>query len=147
MLGREVLQPQEIIYGSPRAENTNYGEYVTQLQNNLTNAHEAARQHLKQSIERYKRNHDLNISKNTYTVGQIAWYLNEQRRKGKCPKLQQVWQGPCIITQNLSDLVYQIQLNKTGKIKIVHHDKLKAPHGENKICWIPQARKKLQINT
>ena len=147
MLGREVLQPLELIYGFPRAENTTYGEYVTQLQNSLTRAHEAARQHLKRSTERYKRNYDLNISKNIYTVGQIVWYLNEQRKKGKCPKLQQVWQGPCVITQKFSDLVYQIQLNKTGKTKIVHHDKLKPHHGENNITWIKHTQKNIQINT
>ena len=72
---------------------------------------------------------------------------NEQRKKGNCPKLQQVWQGPCVITQKFSDFVYQIQLNKTGKTKIVHHDKLKPHHGENNITWIKHTQENIQINT
>ena len=73
MLGREVLQTLELIYGSSRTSgNTNYGEYVTQLQSNLSIAHDVARQHLKQNTERYKRNYDIHISKNTYALGQIV---------------------------------------------------------------------------
>ena len=64
MLDREVLQPLELIYGSPRTTgNTNYGEYVTQLQNDLSIAHDVPRQHLKQNTEWYKRNYDTHISK------------------------------------------------------------------------------------
>ena len=101
-IDREVFQPLDLIYGSPRTSgNTNYGEYVTQLQNNLSIAHDVNRQHLKQNTEWYKRNYDTHISKNTYALWQIVRNLNEQRKKGKCPKLQQVWQGPFLIIQKL----------------------------------------------
>ena len=123
MLGREVLQPLELIYGSLRAENTNYGEYVTQLQNNLTNAHEAARWHLKQSIECYKRNYDLNISKNTYTVGQIVWYLNEQQKR-----------------ENVQSY------NKFGKVLVSSHKNTRpCRHGPCLPNAVEQNRKKLRL--
>ena len=46
--------------------------------------------------------------------------------KERCsPKLQSFWDGPFLVVQKLSDLVYEIQKSPTAKPRVVHHDRLK----------------------
>lgn len=144
MLGREVNQPVNILYGSPIHQDNTPGEYVSGLQENLRRCHELTRVHLKQSSERHKRNYDTHIAKHTYQVGDIVWYLNEQRKRGRCPKLQPIWFGPCMVFRKLSDLNYEIQLHSKGQKKIVHFDKLKKYHGEmQNRSWLLKLKRRL----
>lgn len=137
MLGREVQCPAELVYGEPPQDSPDsYGEHVQQLREDLCRAHELTRTHLKQAAQRQKHNYDVKLSTNTYSIGNPVWFLNEKRTVKRCPKLQNMWAGPCIITRKNSDLNYEIQIKAKGKRTVVHHDKLKPYTGQTLPDWI-----------
>ena len=61
--------------------------------------------------------------------------FNPVRKKGVSPKLQSFWDGPFLVVQKLSDLVYKIQKSPTAKPRVVHHDRLK-PCYEKLTSWL-----------
>lgn len=72
----------------------------------------------------------------------MVWFRDESRRLKKCPKLQNLWLGPCVVLRKNSDLNYEIQLNAKGKRRTVHHNKLK-PYVGDKPNWVKSLTKKL----
>lgn len=64
------------------------------------------------------------------------WYLNETRKEGVSPKLQNLYLGPCLVTKKFNDINFQIQLDEKGTSKIVNHDKLKPYRGDNCPKWM-----------
>ena len=46
------------------------------------------------------------------------------------PKLQRNWDGPYLIVDVLSYLIYKIQKSTLSKSQVVHHDRLKPYYGE-----------------
>ena len=62
--------------------------------------------------------------------------LNEKKELLVCPKLQPIFEGPMVVTKKINDWDLEIQLNKTGKKKVVHHDKLKLYKGNQIPKWV-----------
>ena len=52
--------------------------------------------------------------------------------RGKHKKFHRVWQGPFVIKKKISDVLYQIQQEKSSRKQIVHFDRLKP-------CWTRQS--------
>ena len=68
---------------------------------------------------------------NSYREGEKVWLYNPQSKKGRSPKLQTPWEGPWEVTKQVTDVVYRIQKTPKGKLKFVHHDRLKPFHERN----------------
>ena len=145
MLGRETTQPVHLIFGDPNLSSQEHpADFVHQTQNNLRQFHDIARNNLKRAANYRKTNHDLRIALRTFSKGDLVWFRNERRSKGRCPKLQSIWFGPCVVLQKLNDLNYRIQLNGSGSSKVVHIEKLKQFHGkETGKRWIKTLQKQL----
>ena len=143
MLGREVRLPAEIVFNSntTRRNETvaSYGEYVDILRSRIQKAHEVARNYLGVAAKRQKKNYDSRTMVHDYAVGDLVWYLQENRQKAVCPKLQPAYDGPLVVSRKISNLNYVIQINKEGKTKTVHHDKLKPYLGNSPSKWAQQA--------
>ncbi len=61
---------------------------------------------------------------------QYVWLYNPARKKGRCPKLLQDWDGPYMIVKPLNDVVYRIQ--KPGDhLKVEHVDRLAPWNGDH----------------
>ena len=146
MLGRETTQPVHLIFGDPNLSKQGQpGDFICQTQNNLRHFHDIARNNLKRAANYRKTNHDLRIALRTFSKGDLVWFRNERRSKGRCPKLQSVWFGPCVVLKKLNDLNYRIQLNGSGSSKIVHIERLKQFHGkETTKRWIKILQKQLK---
>ena len=144
MLGREVRMPTDVIFGkTPTKTCPTYGEYVHIVSNELHTIHEHARKHLKKQSQYQQDRYNTNISQTPYEVGDIILQLNETRTHNKCQKLQNLWQGPYIITKKLSDLNFEIQINQKGSRKILHHDKLKRFYSEQLPKWVHKLQTRL----
>ena len=63
------------------------------------------------------------------------WLYNPQRKKGLTQKMQRPWQGPYVITKQINDLVYRIQLGPRAKPKVVHRNRLWRYSGMNVPTW------------
>jgi transposase InsO family protein len=138
ILGREVRSPLEItLY--PNSNNKNWptaGDYVSSLREKLFKAHSVARKHLEIASNRQKARYDAKSASQKFQVNDLIWLLNEKREEGTCQKLQPLYEGPLLITNKFNDWLYEIQLNKNGKRKVIHHDKLKPYLGTDVPKWI-----------
>ena len=74
----------------------------------------------------------------------IVWYLHETKKIGISPKLQTVYDKPFVVIKTLGDVNYRIQMNKEGKTKVVHHNKLKPYEGREPPKWAKSAVRKAQ---
>lgn len=144
MLGRQTRAPADIVFGDPpQQETSSLGDYVYQLKLDLQKSYEITRTNLKQAAQHQKSNYDVKLATNTYKPGDVVWFLDESRTPKKCPKLQNLWQGPNIVIAKTSDLNYKILFNKKGKQRLVHHNKLK-PYLGNKPNWVKSLSKNIE---
>ncbi len=78
--------------------------------------------------DRMKTHYNIRANSPRFSAGDHVWLYNAARKKGLCPKLQQVWDGPYVIVKSLNDVVYRIQ--KPGG-KVVHMDRLAPWNGDH----------------
>ena len=67
--------------------------------------HELARQSLAEAGVQQKRAYDLHTKGEDFVAGALVWVYNPVRKKGRSPKLDSHWEGPCTILKKLSDVV------------------------------------------
>ena len=64
---------------------------------------------------------------------------------GKSPKLSSPWRGPYEILKCLNDVNYKIKEMTTGKVQVVHYDRMKRYHGPIPVASNVQTRKTTHI--
>ena len=130
MLGRETTLPVELIIGPPvdsEAACSTTSEYVAAFAQKCEKAFRITREHNVLGTERQKRLYDARITKVAppFSVNEKVWLAVNSKKRGRSPKLQLRWSGPHVITHKLSDCLYRIKYMDTGKLKVVHVDRLK----------------------
>lgn len=130
LFGRELRIPTTLVYGSPPDAPISASAYVNQLLDRLHEVHNYATQNLKEASRKMKDRYDIRVNTKPFAEGNLVWLYNPKRRVGRCPKLQRNWEGPYVITKQISDVVYTIQ--KPGKAKLlnVHRDRLASFRGD-----------------
>ena len=127
MLGREVTMPAHLIYGQGfcqgDTENEDTKGFLTNLEANLTEAHEVARTTLKTNQRHQKRNYDVRLCSHQYKKKDLVYILNQTSQKGVCPKLCPPWKGPAVVLEVLTPYLYRVQHGR--QVSVVNHDKLK----------------------
>ena len=96
-------------------------------------------------MKRRKDHYDIKSNLMSYKVFDKVGYLNEICKEVICPKLQPSYIRPCVVTNKLNDLNYEIQIIGKGSRKIVNHDKLK-PYRNTSISyskWIKQLERQV----
>ncbi len=146
MLGRETLQPVELLFGGyrPTTDDQNECDYVWELREKLTQVHDIVRTNLQEHCNRQKKDYDVSKSFNKYNVGDLVYVRNNIRTKGLSPKLQPNWQGPCIIMRKISDLIFEVRSRQNGRTKILHHDRLKPCVSDDIPRWMSNLQNKIQ---
>ena len=126
MLDNEIRVPIDLVFGKPEPECYKEGvtEYATQLAENIEQVHEFAREVLKTSSMRMKRQYDIDAKAKRFEVGESVWLHSAVRRKGMSPKLTRPWTGPYVIVKRINYLVYKIRSTTNAKPKIVHRNRL-----------------------
>ena len=77
MMGREVRDSDDTVYGSPESEQHNsYDDYADKLHHRLLQAYSFARQHLQEAPERSKHYYDLRVRPQRYKVGTSGDKIN-----------------------------------------------------------------------
>ncbi len=77
-----------------------------------------------------KNRYDIRANSPRFSAGDHVWLYNPARKKGRCPKLQQDWDGCYVIVKPLNDVVYRIQ-KPGGRFKAVHVDRLAPWNGDH----------------
>ena len=129
MLGRELRTPAELAFGRPPDSLAMAPglEYARRLQDRLESAHAFAREQQLRAGVRQKRHYDVREKGRHFKAGELVWVYNPQRKKGRCPKLDSPWMGPCQILEKLGEVVYRLQLPARGRKVVLHRDRL-APY-------------------
>ena len=136
MLGRELPMPTHLLVKTPEDQAPGGSDYVCQLQDRLQEVHELARECLKGSHQKQKKQYDRNANTSPWEVGAAVWLFNPTKTVGKSPKLCIFWEEtPYVIIEKVSDVVMKIQKKATTKPRIVHVDRLKVVEGAVDISW------------
>uniref|UniRef100_A0A3P9J3I3 Gypsy retrotransposon integrase-like protein 1 n=1 Tax=Oryzias latipes TaxID=8090 RepID=A0A3P9J3I3_ORYLA len=132
MLGRELRTPAEMSFGKPPdALGAPPGpEYARKLQDRMDTAHAFARNQLEKAGIRQKRNYDLRAKGKDFKAGDLVWVYNPKRKKGRCPKLDCQWVGPCEVLEKLGEVVYRVELPPGGRRVTLHRDRLAPYRGD-----------------
>ena len=130
MFGQDVRLPVDVMFGcplvpvAPPVSTT----FAWQLREQVSKIHQLARDKLNIARRRQKRLYDQRSRAKSYRErGKVCLY-NPQSKKGRRPKLQTPWEVPWEVTKQVTDVVYRIQNTPKGKLKFVHHDRLKPFH-------------------
>ena len=138
MLGREIRLPVDIAMGQPEKSTnreTDMSEYAYKLHEKMEKIHEIARDKLEISTGAMKKYYDKKTSTHTYKLGDPVWYFWPQHKTGLGRKLLPKWQGPFVVTEKLTDILYKIQDKPGKKPRIVHSNKLAPYIGDNAPAW------------
>ena len=60
----------------------------------------------------------------------MVWSLLEAKKLGVMPKLEPAYEGPFLVKANYADIDFLLQMDKFGREKLYHHDKLKPYRGD-----------------
>ena len=104
MLGREINIPAHVMFPFPSKQPLDYDQYVSQLVSDIQKAHENARNILKTTTKRMKRDYDLRTHEKSYNVGDVVYHLDTAVTKGQNKKLTPPWKGPMIIIKKFGPL-------------------------------------------
>ena len=96
-------------------------------QDRLESAHLFAQEQQQRAGVRQKRNYDIKSKGRHFQAGELVWVFNPQRKKGRCPKLDSPWVGPCRVLERLGEVVYRLHLPPKGRRVALHRDRL-APY-------------------
>jgi hypothetical protein len=124
MMGREIGLPAELMFGSPgNTGQPEWDQYVGELQTAIEEAHRVARETLKQSHKRMKRDYDVKVRMKELKLGDLVYQLDTATVKGKTRKFSPSWKGPGVVIEKLTPYLYKIKLKRA--IITANHDRLK----------------------
>lgn len=124
MLGRELRLPSGLACGYPPSEKFDTDAYVDRLKEQLQRVHEHNRLALHHASRRAKTRYDLQTNTNPLSAGDRVWLYAPKRRVGRCPKLQNDWEGPYEIVEVMNEVLYRIRRSGKVKIQTIHRDRL-----------------------
>ena len=144
MLGRETIQPIDLIIGQFDSTPYSPNEWVQDLSNNLSQAHKIARERVGQTQLRQKRDYDLKLRTNYYHIGDVVFLRDSSTKIGVSKKLRPPWSGPYIIARARSPLYEILGMRKS---QYVHHDRLKPCNDSDFPMWLQRKRHALLTNS
>ena len=136
MLGRAIGLPAELMFGSLGNTGQPEGDqyvYVGELQTAIEGARRVARETLKQSQKRMKRDYDVKVRVKELKLGDFVHQLDTATVKGKSRKLSPSWKGPGVVIEKLSPYLYKIKLKRV--IITANHDRVKLCHDREVPEW------------
>ena len=114
-----------------------HAEYAQKLAEDGIAAFEHVRENLSAAFKRQKKYYDLvGKVKDAFPEGQLCWYYDPVKKKGRSPKLQSPWRGPVKVVGVNSDILRCVVVNSRGRLVNIHVDRLKPYTGENAPAWL-----------
>ena len=100
--------------------------------------HHIARKHLGASQRRQKRDYDVQLREHRYHLGDLVYRLNSASKIGQSSKLNAPWDGPLLVVEVISPVLYRVSGRKRDQV--IHHDRLKPCPDREIPLWIRRKR-------
>ena len=143
MFGREMRVPVDVMFGLPPSATPNRDDFVEGIRFTLNNVYDRVRDNIGSAQKRQKELYDRRSHGTAYKEGDRVWLYVPAIPKGSCPKFHRPWMGPFKVEKRISDVTYRIKNEQTGKVKVVHFDRLKICPGP----WVPKIPEEVHEST
>lgn len=139
MLGRETIQPIHLLLGTvPNAvKKFDPESWIAHLSRSLNEVHQLARENLRTTQHRQKRDYDLRLSQHKYHAGDLVYKVDSSSKIGHSKKLKSPWIGPYLVVSD-NFPIYKIK-DRKGE-SVVHHDRLKRCDDREIPIWLRRMR-------
>jgi len=138
-LGHEVHMPIDVVMGLPPDDGqaaSTPDDYLDKLKNDATNAYRLAREKLRASAERRKRQYDLKVKPKQFGIGDWVYYHYPRKFQSKSAKWQKSYTGPYLIVRMIEPVNCVLQRSAKAKPFVVHINKLKNCYGPTPTSWL-----------
>jgi len=132
MFGREVRLPLDALIPPPpevEYETLPPAQYAAHLTEVLRDAHQVVTDHVGDVYRYQKKQYDRNVKPQDYQVGQAVWLRIYPKVLGQSRCLMRYWDETWVVMARVSLVHYRIRKTPTGKVHIVHGDRLKIHYG------------------
>ena len=146
LFGRELGQPADLLLDPPVLSTSDVPKYASELHERLRTSHNYAIEHLGKSVAKYKRTHDRRIMGQPFSVGDVVWLLQIDRKIGQSAKLEQRKLGPYLVIAKIGSS-YRIAKDSTDSGKVIHYNRLQLCRGSNLVNWLTTEPKTKSVAT
>ena len=144
--GHEISLPLDLMYRPPPGTiPVDVHDWVSQKEEAFRQAYELVRRNATTQQRRRNNLYNKRVHGPTYKEGEHVLLHYPVVQPGKSPKLSSPWRGPYEILKCLNDVNYKIKEMTTGKVQVVHYDRMKRYHGPIPVASNVQTRKTTHI--
>ena len=144
--GHEIFLPLDLMYRPPSSTTPiDVHDWVSQKAEAFQQAYELVRRNATAQQRRRNILYNKRVHGPTYKEGEHVLLPYTVVQPGKSPKLSSPRRGPYEILKCLNDGNYKIKELTTGKVQVVHYDRMKRYHGPIPVASHVQTRKTTHI--
>ena len=146
VFGHEISLPLDLMYRPPPSKTpVDVNDWVSQKEEAFRQAYELVRRNATSQQRRRNNLYNKRVHGPTYKEGENVLLHYPVVPVAKSPKLSSTWRGPYEILKCLNDVNYKIKEMVTGKVQVVHYDRMKRYHGPIPVASNVQTRKTTPI--
>ena len=141
VFGHEISLPLDLMYRLPPSTTpTDVHDWVSEKKEAFRQAYELVRRNATTQQRRCNNLYNKRVHGPTYKEGEYVLRHYSVVPVGKSPKLSGPWRGQYEILNCLNDVNYRIKELTTGKVQVVHYDRIKRYHGPIPVASNVQTR-------
>ena len=128
-LGREIYHaPDLMLPRKPVDDAPTQEEYVKRWEDDMRLAYQVARKAIGRNVKIQKKYYDRASNLIEYREGDRVMIKDYTPKVRGEKKLADKWMGPFYVLDVLSDVSFRIIKDRSGKPKVIHHDRMKKYH-------------------
>ena len=146
VFGHEISLPLDLMYRPPPSTTpVDVNDWVSQKKEAFSQAYEVVLRNATSQQRRRNNLYNKRVHGPNYNEGEYVLLHYPVVSVGKSPKLSSPWQGHYENLKLLNDVNYKIKEMTTGKVQVVHYDRMKRYHGPIPVASNVQTRKTTPI--
>ena len=146
VFGHEISLPLDLMYRPPPSTTpVDVNDWVSQKEEAFHLAFELVRRNATSQQRRRNNLYNKRVHRPTYNEGEYVLLHYPVVPVGKSTKLSSPWRGTYENLKCLNDVNYKIEEKTTGKVQVVHYDRMKRYHGPIPVASNVQTRKTTTI--
>jgi hypothetical protein len=134
--GRNLASSADALLRNPEAPVDNnactYGQFAADVNQRMATAYAIARDVLRTQANFAKRYYDKKVHPQNFQVGDVVLIHSPRPKTGCYPKWQRYYDEEATVCAKVNDVIYLVRLSRSGIKKILHVDKMKLLHRDDK---------------